>query len=142
MSRWEQSRRDTSALGVTVAGVVLSHRLYHFRLVFSGYEHAHVVLGGESMWHWRRDYRTRCGGSAGRHRSIALGQMGIAFAPPIEVCGFNPSIGPPGPTRRSLSLPVTRRMPSFFLVIAAVSDTVRDINFGPNASARALAAQG
>ena len=33
---------DTSALGVTVAGVVLGHRLYHFRLAFSGFEHAHV----------------------------------------------------------------------------------------------------
>ena len=25
------------------------HRLYHFRLAFSGFEHAHVVLGGESF---------------------------------------------------------------------------------------------
>jgi hypothetical protein len=40
---------DTSALGVTVAGVVLGHRLYHFRLAFSGFEHACVVLGGESF---------------------------------------------------------------------------------------------
>jgi hypothetical protein len=39
---------DTSVLGVTVARVVLDHRLYHFRLPFSGFEHAHVVLGGES----------------------------------------------------------------------------------------------
>ena len=39
---------DTSELGVTIAGVVLEHRLYHFRLAFSGFEHAHVVLGGES----------------------------------------------------------------------------------------------
>src|SRR5499425_2740087 len=40
---------DTSELGVTIAGVVLEHRLYHFRLAFSGFEHAHVVLGGESF---------------------------------------------------------------------------------------------
>lgn len=40
---------DTSALGITVAGVVLEHRLYHFRLAFSGFVHAHVVLGGESF---------------------------------------------------------------------------------------------
>src|ERR1700716_2159827 len=40
---------DTSVLGVTVAGVVLGHRLYHFRLAFSGFAHAHVVLGGESF---------------------------------------------------------------------------------------------
>ena len=25
------------------------HRLYHFRLAFSGWEHAEVVLGGESF---------------------------------------------------------------------------------------------
>ena len=40
---------DTSALGITIAGVVLDHRLYHFRLAFSGFEHGHVTLGGESF---------------------------------------------------------------------------------------------
>ena len=40
---------DTSALAITVGGVVLEHRLYHFRLAFSGFAHAHVVLGGESF---------------------------------------------------------------------------------------------
>jgi transposase InsO family protein len=40
---------DTSELGITVAGVALDHRLYHFRLAFSGFAHAHVVLGGESF---------------------------------------------------------------------------------------------
>jgi len=40
---------DTNVLGVMVAGVVLAHRLYHFRLAFSGFAHAHVVLGGESF---------------------------------------------------------------------------------------------
>lgn len=34
---------------VTIAGVLLDHRLYHFRLAYSGFEHAHVVLGGESF---------------------------------------------------------------------------------------------
>jgi len=37
-----------NALGVTIAGEPLDHRLYHFRLAYSGFEHAHVVLGGES----------------------------------------------------------------------------------------------
>jgi hypothetical protein len=36
-------------LGVTIAGETFDHRLYHFRLAFSGWEHAHVVLGGESF---------------------------------------------------------------------------------------------
>ena len=40
---------DTRVLGVMIAGVVLDHRLYHFRLAFSGFAHAHVVLGGESF---------------------------------------------------------------------------------------------
>ena len=40
---------DTSELAITVAGIILDHRLYHFRLAFSGFAHAHVVLGGESF---------------------------------------------------------------------------------------------
>jgi len=40
---------DTSELGIMIAGVVFDHRLYHFRLAFSGFAHAHVVLGGESF---------------------------------------------------------------------------------------------
>jgi hypothetical protein len=40
---------DTSGLRITIAGVALDHRLYHFRLAFSGFTHAHVVLGGESF---------------------------------------------------------------------------------------------
>ncbi len=35
-------------LAVSIAGEPLSHRLYHFRLAFSGFAHAHVILGGES----------------------------------------------------------------------------------------------
>jgi hypothetical protein len=34
---------------VSVAGAPLDHRLYHFRLAFSGWEYASVVLGGESF---------------------------------------------------------------------------------------------
>jgi hypothetical protein len=40
---------DMGSLGVTIAGATLLHRVYHFRLAFSGFEHAHVVLGGESF---------------------------------------------------------------------------------------------
>jgi hypothetical protein len=40
---------DMRDLGVMVASERLDHRLYHFRLAFSGWEHAHVVLGGESF---------------------------------------------------------------------------------------------
>lgn len=38
-----------SELGVTLAGAALDHRLYHFRLAYSGFQHVHVVLGGESF---------------------------------------------------------------------------------------------
>jgi hypothetical protein len=40
---------DMGALGITIVGERFDHRLYHFRLAFSGFEHAHVVLGGESF---------------------------------------------------------------------------------------------
>ena len=40
---------DMASFGITIAGQPLDHRLYHFRLVYSGFEHAHVVLGGESF---------------------------------------------------------------------------------------------
>lgn len=40
---------DMNSAGVTIAGQPLDHRLYHFRLAYSGFEHAHVVLGGESF---------------------------------------------------------------------------------------------
>ena len=39
----------TGDLGVTIAGVPLTHLLYHFRLPYSGFEYADVVLGGESF---------------------------------------------------------------------------------------------
>ena len=40
---------DLGAQTVMVAGLPLDHRFYHFRLAYSGFEHAHVVLGGESF---------------------------------------------------------------------------------------------
>src|SRR6202045_586758 len=66
---------DTSVLGVTVAGVVLGHRLYHFRLAFSGFEHAHVVLGGESyvaLAEGLQNALWALGGAPLEHRSDSL----------------------------------------------------------------------
>lgn len=40
---------EMADLQVSIAGALLDHRLYHFRLAYSGFEHAHVVLGGESF---------------------------------------------------------------------------------------------
>jgi len=39
---------DANGFGVIVGGQKLEHRLYHFALAFSGFEHAEVILGGES----------------------------------------------------------------------------------------------
>jgi hypothetical protein len=66
---------DTSVLGVTVAGVVLGHRLYHFRLAFSGFSHAHVVLGGESFVALAEGLQNALwalGGAPHEHRSDSL----------------------------------------------------------------------
>jgi hypothetical protein len=66
---------DTSALGITIAGVALAHRLYHFRLAFSGFEHAHVVLGGESFVALAEGLQNALwtlGGVPAQHRSDSL----------------------------------------------------------------------
>jgi len=66
---------DMAKLGVTVAGVPLHHRLYHFRLAYSGFEHAHVVLGGESfvaLAEGLQDALWALGGVPKQHRSDSL----------------------------------------------------------------------
>jgi transposase InsO family protein len=40
---------DGRELEVRIGGIEVPFLLYHFRLAFSGFEHAHVVLGGESF---------------------------------------------------------------------------------------------
>ena len=63
------------SLGVSVAGQPLDRMLYHFRLAWSGFAHARVVLGGESftalaeglqgaLWH--------LGGAPREHRTDSL----------------------------------------------------------------------
>ena len=66
---------DMADLGVTVAGVPLDHILYHFRLPWSGFEHAHVILGGESfvaLAAGLQDALWSLGGSPHEHRSDSL----------------------------------------------------------------------
>jgi len=66
---------DASALGVSIAGAPLDHRLYHFRLAFSGWQHAHVVLGGESfvaIAAGLQDALWSLGGAPAEHRSDSL----------------------------------------------------------------------
>jgi hypothetical protein len=62
-------------LGITVAGMLLDHRLYHFRLVCSGFEHAHVILGGESyvaLAEGLQNALWALGGAPREHRSDSL----------------------------------------------------------------------
>ena len=66
---------DMGALGVHVAGEPLAHRLYHFRLAFSGFAHAHVVLGGESyvaLAEGLQNALWALGGVPEQHRSDSL----------------------------------------------------------------------
>ncbi|WP_262031603.1 IS21 family transposase, partial [Microvirga sp. Mcv34] len=66
---------DMADLAITVAGQPLEHRLYHFRLAYSGFEHAHVVLGGESyvaLAEGLQNALWALGGAPREHRSDSL----------------------------------------------------------------------
>lgn len=66
---------DLSALGVTISGQPLAHMLYHFRLPWSGFEHAHVILGGESFVALAEGLQNAlwsAGGAPHQHRSDSL----------------------------------------------------------------------
>ena len=66
---------DANGLGVTIANEPFDHRLYHFRLAFSGFEHAHVVLGGESFTALAEGLQNALwalGGAPKEHRSDSL----------------------------------------------------------------------
>ena len=66
---------ELNEIEITIQGVALSHRLYHFRLPFSGWSYASVVLGGES---WTalavglQDALWRLGGAPAEHRTDSL----------------------------------------------------------------------
>ena len=66
---------DMAELGVTIAGIQLDHRLYHFRLAYSGFAHAHVILGGESyvaLAEGLQNALWALGGAPHEHRSDSL----------------------------------------------------------------------
>jgi len=66
---------DMNDLAITVSGIPLDHRLYHFRLVYSGFEHAHVVLGGESFVALAEGLQNALwalGGAPAEHRTDSL----------------------------------------------------------------------
>jgi hypothetical protein len=60
---------------VTIAGEELEHRLYHFRLAYSGWSHVKVVLGGESysaLAEGLQEALWRLGGAPLEHRTDSL----------------------------------------------------------------------
>jgi len=60
---------------VTVAGEPLNHRLYHFRLAFSGWSYIKVILGGESyeaLAEGLQEALWRLGGAPLEHRTDSL----------------------------------------------------------------------
>ena len=66
---------EATSLGVSIAGQPLEHRLYHFRLAFSGWQHVRVVLGGESftaLAEGLQDALWTLGGAPQEHRSDSL----------------------------------------------------------------------
>jgi len=66
---------EVADLAVTIAGEPFDQRLYHFRLPFSGFEHAHVVLGGESFVALAEGLQNALwalGGAPEQHRSDSL----------------------------------------------------------------------
>jgi len=66
---------DMADLTVTVTGILLDHRLYHFRLAYSGFAHAHVVLGGErfvALAEGLQNALWTLGGAPREHRTDSL----------------------------------------------------------------------
>nr|VFJ43016.1 MAG: Integrase core domain-containing protein [Candidatus Kentron sp. DK] len=66
---------ELKGVAITIRGAVLRHRFYHFRLAFSGWEYARVVLGGESfsaLAEGLREALERLGGAPIEHRTDSL----------------------------------------------------------------------
>ena len=66
---------DMADLGVSIGGEPLAHRFYHFVLAYSAWEHAEVVLGGESFTALARSLQNALwslGGVPAEHRSDSL----------------------------------------------------------------------
>jgi len=60
---------------ITIAGEVLEHRLFHFRLPYSGWCHVEVIHGGESfvaLAEAMQNALTLCGGVPAEHRTDSL----------------------------------------------------------------------
>jgi hypothetical protein len=66
---------DGGKLGVTLAGLPFAHLLYHFRLAYSGWEHAKAIIGGESypaLAEGLQEALWQLGGAPSEHRTDRL----------------------------------------------------------------------
>jgi hypothetical protein len=66
---------ELKGIVVTIGGEALAHRLYHFRLAYSGWSHVRVVLGGESysaLAEGLQEALWRLGGAPAEHRTDSL----------------------------------------------------------------------
>lgn len=62
-------------LNITIAGSAFKHKLYHYRLVYSGWTYVQVILGGESFESLSSGLQNafwRCGGVPATHRTDSL----------------------------------------------------------------------
>ncbi len=100
---------DANTLAVSLAGVPLDHRLYHFRLAYSGFSHTHVVLGGESFTALAEGLQSALwtlGGAPREHRSDSLGEK--SRRPTVTSPRSNARTRP-SDTRRSVRTTAWRR---------------------------------
>ncbi len=70
---------DMAELGVRVAGEALAHRLYHCVLAYSAWEHAEVVLGGESFTALACGLQNALWALGGAPREHRSGSLSAAF---------------------------------------------------------------
>jgi hypothetical protein len=96
-------------LAIAVAGQPLDHRLYHFRLPYSGFEHAHAVLGGGSYVALAEGLQDECPVGARRRAARAPPQRQPLrrLARPRARGG-----GGPDPALRRALRPLTRSAPT------------------------------
>lgn len=65
----------THVAGVTIEGEQFNHRLYHYRLVYSRWSYAKIILGGESytaLAEGLQNALIKCGGAPKEHRTDSL----------------------------------------------------------------------
>jgi hypothetical protein len=78
---------ELKGMEVTIRGEVLSHRLYHFRLVYSGWCYVKVVIGGESFTALAEGLQLalrRLGGCPQEHRTDSLSAAFKNLGPEAE----------------------------------------------------------